>query len=116
MTEHQTFGNDASLDQLYEMLRQRESRGEYALAEPIVLQILETPGQPPQQYLYLPAAFYEAWGDAETGPAIAAYCYREALNYRYRIGAMATGSGEGAEAMLHVSRLNRKLDRLKPLA
>lgn len=56
MNEQQTFGNNAAPDQLYEMLRQRESRGEYALAEPIVLQILETPGQPPPQYLYLPAA------------------------------------------------------------
>jgi hypothetical protein len=112
MSKYQNAGNSPSLDQLYELLRQRESRGEYALAEPIMRQILEVPGQPPQQYLYLPAEFYEAWGDVETGSATAAYCYREALNCRYRIGSMATGSGEGAEAMLHANRVKRKLDRL----
>jgi hypothetical protein len=111
MNEPQTSGNHPPLDQLYETLRQRESRGEHALAEPVVLQILETPGQAPQQYVYLPAAFYESWGDAENGLA-AAYCYRQALHYRYQIGAMATGSGEGAEAMLHTNRVRQKLERL----
>ncbi len=103
--------NEPTLDALYESLRQYEARREYALAEPVMRRILEVPGQPPPQYLY--AEFYEAWGDAETrSPEVAIRGYTEALNYRYRIGSMATGSGEGAEAMYHAGRVRQKLARL----
>ena len=104
--------NKPTLDALYESLRQHEARKEYALAESVMRQILDVPGQPPQ-YLYLPAEFYEAWGDAENrSREVAIRSYTEALNYRCRIGNVATGSGEGAEAMYHAGRIRQKLERL----
>lgn len=113
MNPQQPPVNEPTLDALYELLRQREAHQEYALAEPVMRQILEVPGQPPPQYLYLPAEFYEAWGDAATrSPEVAIRSYTEALNYRYRIGNVATGSGEGAEAMCHAGRVRQKLERL----
>ncbi len=78
-----------------------------------MLRILAVPDQPPEQYLYLPAAFYEAWGDAAIRSRdVAIRSYSEALRYRYLIGNMATGSGEGMEAMYHAGRVQRKLERL----
>ncbi|MBD0258358.1 MAG: hypothetical protein ICV83_21800 [Cytophagales bacterium] len=113
MNHEQPSADQPSLDALYEQLRRHESRKEYALAEPILRQILAVPGQYPEQYLYLPAEFYEAWGDAEPWSGeVAIRCYTEALNYRYRIGNMATGSGEGMEAMYHAGRVRQKLERL----
>ncbi len=113
MNHPQPSADPPSLDDLYALLRRHEARKEYALAEPIMHQILEVPGQYPEQYLYLPAAFYEAWGDAEIrSREVAIRCYNEALQYRYRIGNMATGSGEGLEAMHHADRVRKKLERL----
>jgi hypothetical protein len=66
MNPQQSPANEPTLDALYELLRRHEARKEYALAEPVMRQILEVPDQPPPQYVYLPAEFYEAWGDAET--------------------------------------------------
>jgi hypothetical protein len=113
MNPQQPPVNEPTLDELYELLRQHEARKEYAQADSILHQILAVPGQPPQQYLYLPAAFYEARGDAAIrSREVAIRSYTEALNYRYSIGNMATGSGEGAEAMYHAGRVQRKLERL----
>jgi hypothetical protein len=113
MNPQQPPANEPTLDALYEALRRHEARKEYALAEPILRQILAVPGQYPEQYLYLPAAFYEAWGDAAIrSREVAIRSYTEALDYCYRIGHMATGSGEGLEAMSHADRVRRKLERL----
>ncbi len=100
------------LNDLYAVFRQRVAARQYDLAELTLRQILDVAGQPPQQYLYLSAEFYEDWGNAEKGsPALAAACYQQALDYRIQIGYLATGSGEGLAAMYHVQRIRKKLNQ-----
>ncbi len=100
-----------SLDELYSVFRQRVADRKYDLAEVTMRQILDVPGQPPEQYLYLPTGFYEEWGDYETGSSdLAATYYEQALEYRVLIGHQATGSGEGLAAMYHIKRVRKKLE------
>jgi hypothetical protein len=82
-------------------------------ADILMQQILQIPDQPWQQYLYMPAEFYEAWGDYSIGESTSAVIYYEkALEYRRQIGYQATGSGEGMEAMYHIKRIQKKLKEL----
>lgn len=100
-----------SLDEWYQVLWQQVAARKYDLAELTMRKILDVPGQPPEQYLYLPAEFYEEWGDHETGsPALSAACYEQALEYRLHIGTLSTGSGEGMAAWYHIKRIRKKLE------
>jgi hypothetical protein len=84
------------LNQLNEIFRQRVDARKYDLAELTLRQILNVPGQPPEQYLYLSAEFYEEWGDSETSfPPPAAACYDQALDYRIQIGSWPPAPAKG---------------------
>ena len=101
------------LDELYRNYNQQLSCNNFKEAERCIEQILQVSGQPWQQYVYMPAVFYESWGDyisASEQEALA--YYNKALQYRYEIGTYATGSGEGLEAMYHIKRIQKKIKSL----
>jgi tetratricopeptide (TPR) repeat protein len=90
------------------------ARNNFREAESHMQEILQVPDQPWQTYLYMPAGFYEAWGDyASADREEATLYYGKALQYRREIGYMATGSGEGMEAMYHIKRIQKKLRELE---
>ncbi len=110
MEEYQSFRNNPLLRELEDAFRQRIAEKKFDLAEVVMRQMLAVPGQREEAYLYTPAHFYEAWGDAETGsPAIAAVCYEQAIHHFYETRQLATGSGDGAVIMYHVKRVQKKL-------
>jgi hypothetical protein len=102
------------LQELYTTFNQLLASKEFQQAESSMLKILEIQGQPWQQYFYMPASFYESWGDYATanGEEAKGY-YQKALQYRQEIGYQATGSGEGMEAMYHIKRIKKKLSEQK---
>ncbi len=113
MEEYQSFRNNALLRELEDAFRQRVRERKFELAEIVMRQIMAVPGQREEAYLYTPAYFYEEWGDAETdNPSIAAVCYEQAIDHRYRTAALATGSGDGAEIMYHIKRIQKKIKQL----
>jgi hypothetical protein len=98
-----------TLQELYNTFDQLLSSKEFEEAESSMQKILDIQGQPWQQYLYMPAVFYEAWGDYATANGEEAQVYyQKALHYRQEIGYNATGSGEGMEAMYHIKRIKKK--------
>ena len=116
MEEYQSFRNNALLKELEDAFRQLVADKKFELAEIIMRKQLAVPGQIPQTYLYTPACFYEEWGDAETDtdtPALAAICYEQAIDYRYRTVMFTSGSGDGAEVGYHIKRVQKKLKQLQ---
>jgi hypothetical protein len=102
-----------TLDQLRHQYNELVGGSNFQEAESYLHQILQQPGQAWQVYLYLPAHFYEDWGDyAARNGAEAVAVYQKALQYRREIGHQATGSGEGMEAMYHIKRIVKKLKQL----
>jgi len=98
-----------TLENLYVQYNQALAHKSFTEAESLMQEILQIEGQPWQQYLYLPADFYETWGNYLTPAAEANFYYQKALEYRYQIGSYATGSGEGMEAMYHIKRIQKKM-------
>jgi hypothetical protein len=99
-----------TLQELYTTFNQLLASNKFEQAESSMQKILDIQGQPWQQYFYMPASFYESWGDyaIANGEEAQPY-YQKALQYRQEIGYQATGSGEGMEAMYHIKRIRKKL-------
>ncbi len=111
--DHESSKSNASIEKWHRLFVQRLKEQKFELAEIAMRHWLDIPGQMAEAYYFTPAEFYEEWGDAEIdSPAIAAVCYEQAIHYRYRTAALATGSGDGAVIMYHVKNIQRKLKQL----